>query len=104
MSQAAQTLLVRADASERIGTGHVMRCLALAQEFQRTAGRVIFVQGKTTSAIEDRLRAEGLEIASLNATPGSTEDARATVRLAREQGADWIVADGYHFDAEYQRH
>ena len=104
MSQAAQTLFVRADASERIGTGHVMRCLALAQEFQRTAGRVLFVQAETTSAIERRLRAEGFEIASLDAKPGSPEDARVAVRLARERDANWIVADGYHFGAEYQRH
>ena len=98
------SLLIRADASARIGTGHVMRCLALAQEFQRTVGRVLFVQAETTSAIERRLRAEGFVIASLDVTPGSTEDARATVRLAREQDVTWIVADGYHFDAEYQRH
>ncbi len=98
------SLLIRADASERIGTGHVMRCLALAQEFQRTVGRVLFVQAETTSAIEGRLRAEGFEIASLDVAPGSLEDARATVRLAREQGVTWIVADGYHFGAGYQRH
>lgn len=98
------SLLIRADASERIGTGHTMRCLALAQEFQRTAARVLFVQAETTSGIQRRLRAEGFEIASLDSTPGSKEDAHETARLAREQNAAWIVADGYHFDAEYQQH
>jgi UDP-2,4-diacetamido-2,4,6-trideoxy-beta-L-altropyranose hydrolase len=98
------SLFIRADATERIGTGHVMRCLALAQSWQRSGGKALFAQIESTPAIERRLQTEGFPIVSIEAEPGSAEDARATVRLAREQGADWIVADGYHFDAEYQRH
>jgi hypothetical protein len=31
-------LLIRAEADARMGTGHVLRCLALGQSWQRTGG------------------------------------------------------------------
>lgn len=54
-------------------------------------------------ALEERLRAENVEVAPLHADPGSPEDATQTVALARQQDAAWIAADGYHFDAAYQK-
>jgi UDP-2,4-diacetamido-2,4,6-trideoxy-beta-L-altropyranose hydrolase len=96
-------LLIRADANTASGTGHVMRCLALAQEWQRNSGEIIFAQAETTPALERRLCAEGLELLRMTAMPGSTDDVAQTIRLARENEVAWIVADGYRFDAEYQR-
>ncbi|WP_084696246.1 UDP-2,4-diacetamido-2,4,6-trideoxy-beta-L-altropyranose hydrolase [Salisaeta longa] len=94
-------LLIRADASPEMGTGHVMRCLALAQEWMAQGGQVAFC-GNVTPALQKRLQAEGIQGTSCAVPPGSLRDAEHTARLAREANASWVVIDGYHFDGDYQ--
>ncbi len=96
-------LLIRADAHLAIGTGHVMRCLALAQAWQDAGGKAVFAMVQMSSSLHDRLRAEGMEVVVLENTPGSCADARSVARLTEERRAEWVVVDGYHFDAAYQR-
>jgi UDP-2,4-diacetamido-2,4,6-trideoxy-beta-L-altropyranose hydrolase len=102
-SQPSRSLLFRADASVSIGTGHVMRCLALAQAWQDAGGRAVFAMAESTPAIQMRLAAESCEVMSISSPAGTAEDARQTIGLAREQKSDWVVVDGYHFTADYQR-
>jgi len=100
--QMSASLIIRADASTEIGTGHVMRCLALAQGWQDKGGVVSFVMGTYSPSLESRLKSEGMEIIHLTSLPGSPEDARQTSEIARAAGASWVVIDGYHFHSEYQ--
>ncbi len=103
MNSVAKALVIRADAGPEIGTGHVMRCLALAQAWQDAGGHAIFAMATEVPNLEDRLKSEGMENAYLPVEPGSSDDAIATGNLAREMGAAWVVVDGYHFIANYQR-
>jgi UDP-2,4-diacetamido-2,4,6-trideoxy-beta-L-altropyranose hydrolase len=86
-----------------MGTGHVMRCLALAQERHDAGVNATFVMAVEAPALETRLREERVEIVHLSAMPGSEDDAIQTRQLARQKGAHWVVADGYHFGGDYQR-
>jgi len=100
---AKEYLIIRADASIEIGTGHVMRCLALAQSWQDSGGKVTFATATDNPALKVHLKSEGMKIVYLSVQPGSNDDAAQTASLAKELGASWVVVDGYHFGAEYQR-
>jgi len=80
-----------------------MRCLALAQAWQDAGGKAVFAMGQTSSSLCERMRAEGMEVVVLENTPGSCADARRVARFTEERRAEWVVVDGYHFDADYQR-
>jgi UDP-2,4-diacetamido-2,4,6-trideoxy-beta-L-altropyranose hydrolase len=97
-----EKFVFRADASLQIGTGHVMRCLALAQQLNRIGNISIFVMALKAPVMTARLESEGIETIQLDATPGSLEDARQTAELAKKLHASWIVIDGYHFSTSYQ--
>lgn len=102
-AQPLPPLLLRADATPQMGTGHVMRCLALAQAWQAAGGRVVLAAASLTPALEARLRAEGLAVSRLEAEAGSAQDAAETLALAGREGAGWLTVDGYGFSGEYQR-
>jgi UDP-2,4-diacetamido-2,4,6-trideoxy-beta-L-altropyranose hydrolase len=96
-------LIIRSDASVEIGTGHIMRCLALAQALQEQGGQAIFVFANKSSALENRLLLEGMQVVYLSVESGSTEDAKQTMNFSLIFNAQWIVIDGYQFGSEYQK-
>jgi UDP-2,4-diacetamido-2,4,6-trideoxy-beta-L-altropyranose hydrolase len=96
-------LVIRTDAGTRIGSGHLMRCIALAQAWVDEGGEALVLMGPGQSPAEGSLAEEHLEIRHLDIIPGCGDDARETVRAAEGLGAGWVVLDGYHFDGDYQR-
>lgn len=97
------SLLVRADASSQIGSGHFMRCLALAQVWQEHGGAAIFLMAAGAPALGKRLEDDHIGEVRLSAQPGSIADADETVEAALRHNAAWVALDGYQFSPDYQR-
>lgn len=95
-------LIIRADASVTMGTGHVMRSLALAQAYKDEGGQVALVSDALPKGLTQRFQVNSIPVFPLRAQPGSPDDAIETIRLARRWGASWIGIDGYHFSPLYQ--
>jgi UDP-2,4-diacetamido-2,4,6-trideoxy-beta-L-altropyranose hydrolase len=96
-------LLIRADASTAIGSGHVTRCLALANAWQDAGGRVCYLMAENIPALDQWLARENVEQARFSVEPGSKEDAEQTAAWAHRLDVSWVVVDGYRFRPDYVR-
>lgn len=95
-------LAIRADASGEIGTGHVMRTIALAQVWQERGGDVAMLMAVSTEAIDKRLLDESIQKIEVSGHPGSLDDAQLTLQALISLNATALVLDGYRFDSDYQ--
>jgi UDP-2,4-diacetamido-2,4,6-trideoxy-beta-L-altropyranose hydrolase len=103
MESRGHRLLIRADGGPEIGTGHIMRCVALAQAWQDAGGSCLFLAANLPASLRERLITEGMQTQDVRAEPGTLVDAEETLELARAIGAQWVVIDGYRFGAGFQR-
>ena len=69
-------LLIRADAGPKQGVGHVMRCLALGQAWQKMGGQVTLLTGSLPARLSMRLNAENINLQTL---PPDTDDHSETL-------------------------
>lgn len=95
-------LLIRTDASPRIGWGHFMRCLAVAQAWRDRGGMVKFVASGLEATLAGFLHREQIECFEVNGEPGSEEDAAAASKYALEVGCGACLLDGYSFGDRYR--
>lgn len=96
-------LFIRADAGTRIGAGHFMRCLALAQAWKDAGGEVSFITACQNDDLLQRLREEGFAIHLLANPHPDPADWNDTKGLLTGFPDAWLVMDGYHFDETYQQ-
>lgn len=116
-------IAIRADASLQMGSGHVMRCLALAEALRANGAAVRFVCRHLPESLAALVRQHGHELALLPAVVGDgkfmpspgdpphaawlgvdqARDARETRdALADCPHWDWLVVDHYGLDARWE--
>ena len=92
---------IRADASVEIGSGHVMRCLALAGELQRQGASVRFLCRELPDALAALIHAQGHGVYRLPPRPDWSQDAADTQALI-EVGTDWLAVDHYQLGIAWE--
>ncbi|MBL7978390.1 MAG: UDP-2,4-diacetamido-2,4,6-trideoxy-beta-L-altropyranose hydrolase [Bacteroidetes Order II. Incertae sedis bacterium] len=91
----------RADGNEKIGLGHIMRCLALAEMLQTHFECVFLIQAPSV-LLKQQIEASGSFVISL---PQQEVDANeVTEELSKHiTSQDMIILDGYTFQTAYQK-
>lgn len=98
-------VLVRADASVRLGIGHITRTLTLADALAERGASTIFLC-RAPADVLGSLRAHGHEVVPLpEAGAGETEEDHAAIVLCALSGypvADWLVVDHYRLGRRWE--
>jgi len=118
-------VVFRADASLQIGTGHVMRCLTLADalaargancqfisrahpgnliEFVRSRGYIVRALPEPPAGIEADLRADPAQWVAHSHWLGVTQaqDAEACASILADLQPDWLIMDHYGLDITWE--
>lgn len=111
-------VVFRVDASCRIGTGHVVRCMTLAAALREGGAEVSFISRAHEGHLLERLRSAGFKVsvlpAPIVAAPEGSEDYSAWLGVTQAVDAaqtvdrldgpppDWLVVDHYGLDIAWE--
>lgn len=108
----------RADASNQIGSGHFMRCLALAIELKKQGAQIRFLSRNLPIHLANMLSIRGIEHISLSEDAvnesidelahaawlgvSQKQDSLSSIKALSDQVWDWLVVDHYALDARWE--
>ncbi|MBN1688182.1 MAG: UDP-2,4-diacetamido-2,4,6-trideoxy-beta-L-altropyranose hydrolase [Candidatus Omnitrophica bacterium] len=89
----------RVDASNRIGTGHLIRCTVLAEAVRDIGAEVFFITNDSEGYTSQMLQKHGFRFYLISASNWAA-DAEETRRLLESEGCDaqWLIVDHYGWD------
>lgn len=92
-------IIVRADASIQLGSGHVMRCLTLAERVAKHGANVSFLCRELPGHLCDLIESRGFR--TIRLSPRES-DADASEAILMEERPDWLIVDHYALDAPWE--
>lgn len=100
-------IFFRVDAGERIGVGHTMRCLTLAEELRGYCGEIGFICRELPGNMIERIATKGFRVLRLPSGPEIHDwkvDAEQTMKvlLQNQFKPDWLVVDDYGLDKRWE--
>jgi UDP-2,4-diacetamido-2,4,6-trideoxy-beta-L-altropyranose hydrolase len=96
------TILIRADATAAMGTGHVMRCLSVAEALRERGVTPLFAAVDLPPALAQRLDTAGFGVTLLTGPAGGEADLTSLAEQVRRHDARALILDGYHFSDAYR--
>ena len=102
-------IFIRADASHEIGSGHIIRCLVLAEKLSARGHRVFFLSRNLPPTLHTRLAQSGCIVLDLpqiaaNSSSFQEQDALQSLTLAKSHSASTplLIIDHYHLDSTWE--
>ena len=89
-------ILVRADSSSTIGTGHIMRDLVLAEQFDDA--NIIFATQELPGNINHKIEEKNYTIEILN-----SNDIKELISIIEKHSIEMIIIDHYGIDHNYEK-
>jgi len=93
-----RTVLFRADGSYHIGIGHIMRCIAIAQSFEKAGISSVFICKGYEQGIIELIQKNGYAVETISKSSDFTEDASLTLESASRYRANLIMIDMSNVD------
>ena len=93
-------LYIRADANSQIGTGHIMRCMAIANEFRRQGQDAVFIVADDQSA--QYLEGQSFQYICLNTVWNDlNSEIELLINYVKQYNIDKILIDTYFVSKDY---
>lgn len=95
-----ETIYIRADANEEIGTGHIMRCLSIADKITELGGKVIFITADCQSY--EMVHKKGYETFCINSKWNDLDqEIKKITDLCHEMQIKKMIIDSYFVTMAY---
>lgn len=97
-------IIIRADSSNVIGTGHVMRCLALADELSQHNAEINFICRGEKGNLMGLIEKNGYRVCRLPVGLDMETDKNLTHEILNSLPTlpDWLIIDHYYIGAEWE--